>query len=221
MKRAFKPRKVTIRFGEADFSPEQLQGIGSVAVTYNAAEGLIDRMLSSTVGLSDTLRNHLGSRINGVVGKIELIKLGADVIGASAPLKTAITETLGEGGFQLLKRYRDAVIHARSLDSELAIGYVVERRGQQSEVLLSAAALRELTWRLELIRREMFEIEHALHVTRVLKTALDPDDPKRESYERVVQECCSQAQEHRNTRLSLPPLPGFPEEPAIRKLRFL
>src|SRR5947209_16390023 len=103
-----------------DLSQAQLAGIGAVAVAYNEVEILLDVMLGVALGIRDSdVRTGLTSRINGADGKVELVKSVAENLGAPVVLKTLLAECLGKSGFGDLKIYRDAIIHARVLDSDL------------------------------------------------------------------------------------------------------
>jgi hypothetical protein len=66
-----------------------------------------------------------------------------------------LSVTLGDGDFKLLKKYRDAVIHARIVNRVTGVGELLESRGKHTEVLLTKEALMGLYKRLEAIRMEL------------------------------------------------------------------
>jgi hypothetical protein len=217
-----------------DLTPEQLAGIGSVALAYNEAEILIDILLSLSLGLLSYVAHEITSRINGIDGKVALAKIGMNYVSADETTMHLLGETLGDGGFSLYKKYRDAVIHARVLDAPQAIAISPAKRGKNDEVLLTAKALDGLYDRLVLVRLELIEAcniairlysEHRFKPLRAIAAATQyreitnrlaelADLPKRQ-YEQEIQEALSRYQEHQKHRLSLPPLPEFPPEPAI------
>ena len=208
-----------------DLTESQLAGVGSVALAYNEAEILIDILMSLALGIFTFIANDVTGRINGIDGKIEIAKKAMKLIAASDEVNKLLSETLGDGGFSLYKKYRDAVIHARILDAPAGIGLSPARRGEVQEVLLTASALNGLYDRLVIIRLELIE---ACNIAirsfsdrrwTPLRALLDPSDskaylPKRQ-YEQEIQACLSRYREHQKRRLLLPPLPEFPEEPPV------
>jgi hypothetical protein len=217
-----------------DLTPEQLAGIGSVTLAYNEAEILIDILLSLSLGLLSYVAHEITSRINGIDGKIALAKIGMNYVNADETTMRLLGETLGDGGFSLYKKYRDAVIHARVLDAPQAIAISPAKRGKTDEVLLTAKALDGLYDRLVLVRLELIEAcnvairlytEHRFKPLRAAagvpsqyqevtdRLAELADLPKRQ-YEQEIQEALTRYREHQKRRLSLTPLPEFPPEPA-------
>src|SRR3990170_468544 len=134
MKRTYTERKIHSKTGDInrDLSPEQLAGIGAIALAYNYAESSIDRTLGLALGVVHKLYLPLVTRIGGIDGKIELIKLATADVRLPSELRDDLAESLGY--FTTLKSYRDGIIHARVLDSALGLGEVVERRARHSEV---------------------------------------------------------------------------------------
>lgn len=201
-----------------DIPQEQLALIGAVALSYNYAENTINRMLYWAIGMPISMHRDIVSRINGVDGKIAIIKSGATEIGIPENIRVFLAETLGEGGFGLLKKYRDAVIHARILNNKIGIGELIESKGRHMEVLLSQAALDGLFNHLEAIRLELAALMLMMFEAFSLKNDASADDPKKSSYEEDIQNYFAQAQSYRTRRLSLPPIPEFPDEAELRAL---
>jgi hypothetical protein len=230
MKRPAKPRATTTT-GDIwrDFSKAQLEGIGAVAVAYNSAEMLIDLMLAVALDLKGSIVAHLTSRINGVDGKIELLKQALIAMGAPKPLLDGLGEVTGDGHFGLLKGYRDQIIHARMTNPEHAIGVSPPKRGKVSDILLSEDALNGVALRLSILTDELAQFTRATILLQkyhnfcremsLLETASTEKDTIRSaiSHRKQADELdaltyLSQAQLHRNRRQSLPPLPQFPPE---------
>jgi hypothetical protein len=221
-------RKATVRTGDIkkDLSTEQLAGIGAVAVAYNYAETMIDQMMVLALNVPEIIASHINphitSRINGVDGKIAIVKLCAEHLGLAEDIRLSMAEARGTCGFGVLKGYRDAVIHARVLDSNLQLGERLERQGRRHEVLLSAVALEGLFQRLDELKVELAGyaiILTLVHWINELRER-DPADPEIARSQQDIREYYAQALEHRTARLSLPPLPEFPEQPAVLQLRF-
>jgi hypothetical protein len=210
-----------------DLSDAQLAAIGAAAIAYNEAEVLIDVLLNTTLGLRSAMIPDLTSRINGVDGKIELAKIALKDLGASNDARQLIAQSLGADGFGLMKQYRDAVIHARVLDAPAGLAQSPGKRGKTNEVLLTVDALNGLYERLVLLRRELIEacqiavrlfidqyvsetVRHlrqpAPHLAAIADLGQSHSEPK-------IQAAIARYREHQSRRLSLPPLPEFPDEP--------
>lgn len=179
---------------------------------YNFVEQELDRLLAAVMRLPFPDRE-VTSRINGVDGKVEILKAGVIQWQLSGEEKLALAETLGNGGFGLLKTYRDLVIHARLYDAKTSIARGAPKRGKVSEILLTSEALEGLDTRLGLVLDELF----ALHGVFSLRQALmlsDVDDPERGQLELGIQERMAEYHRYRTCRQSLPPLPEFPGDTA-------
>jgi hypothetical protein len=118
-----------------DVSQQQLASIGAIMLAYNYAENTINRMIGVALRLPADLYRDVVSRINGVDGKIAIVKSAAQHLGVPEDIRSFLAETLGEGAFGLLKTYRDAVTHARFVDQAMGIGEYIESRGRHVEVL--------------------------------------------------------------------------------------
>jgi hypothetical protein len=200
-----------------NLSTEQLSYIGAIALLYNDVEALVDTLCS--LALHITIRpQELTSRINGMDGKIELIKLGARHWGFNASEMTLLEDLLGKGGFKLMKTWRDAVIHCQIVDAPTALARVHERQGRVSDVLLSIDALKGFYNRLDLMRVELISMRDILSAKQMLQREalkefqFELDDQDKEQLERGIQLDWAQAQEHRSQRLKLPPIPEFPPD---------
>lgn len=213
MKRPRSKRPVKYGSGtfEQDFSKDQLAGVGMVALMFNHAERIIDGLFHSAVQLHTRFYPHVTSRINGIDGKIEIIHVGLRHMGFDAELRNEIQECLGKGAFGHAKSLRDAVVHARILDSELQIGETAPRQGKTYEILLKPAALWALAHYIASIGAEIAST--GALVDSYLNLVRGHDGPDKEQLEAKFRECFAQRRSHRMYRLSLPQLPEFPEGP--------
>ncbi|HEV2605197.1 MAG TPA: hypothetical protein VGU24_16215 [Microvirga sp.] len=214
MKRPLKGLKPSFKTGDIkrDLTTEQLAEIGAITLAYNQVENHIDWMLTQSLRIPVTLHFDLVTRINGIDGKIHLLKQGTKHL-LPEPQREALADCLGEGAFKLLKGYRDAVMHARVHDALKGIGHGIERRGKQHEVLLTPTALRGLYDHLNAVAKEMSALRALVSCTIVQSTLNASDDQERELFAIERQEYLTLCQQHRTERLSLPPLPEFPPEP--------
>ena len=224
MKRADTKRQIR-RTGKIrkDLTKTQLAGIGAVTLSYNENERLVDIILSSLLDLDKLVAPEVTSRINGMDGKIAIIKSAVKSTGATEEAQNLISNTLGNSGFSEFKKYRDAIIHAIVLDAPSGIGSGPVNRGKCSEVLLTTKALNSLYRQQTVLRLELIE---AMKLATVLKVAKRHDlrcsvcaEPVRAPkelqpppLESEIQAATSQLLKRQRRRLSLPPLPEFPTE---------
>jgi len=196
-----------------DFSNEQLAGIGAVAMAWNEVEYLLDIMLYSALALPSAHWLDVVTRINGIEGKLEILRqfiarnrrIAAD---AAAVMK----QSMDDAG--LYKTFRDAVVHARVFNAPAGIGQRIERQAKISQVILTREALDGFYDRLVLLRREfqgilaVFDILRAFRVTRSSPALIDPRTTQSLP---TAQAWMVQVQAHQSQRLFLPPLPKFPD----------
>jgi len=209
-----------------DLSINQLAWIGSIAIAFNEVEALIDFMLSMALRLK-AVGPQITSRINGIDGKVEILKIAFGELSPPKDAIEALAATLGEGGFSKLKKYRDGLIHARMLDAPLGIGMTPAKRGKISTIIMSEQALEGIYNRLLLIRSELIEIANVLshllvidamaEMVRKTSAAFPRVSPvvqemRRQQTEQEIPDYLSRHREHLRNRLSLPPLPEPPDE---------
>ncbi|WP_439375340.1 hypothetical protein [Bradyrhizobium sp. DASA03120] len=206
-----KPATAEFRSVKQDVSTEQLAAIGSVVLNYNYAESAINRMLAPALGLTVDVYHAVTSRINGLDGKIEIVKIAAAGMGMPEDMRLFLAEGLGEAGFSQFKKYRDAIIHARIQDPALGYGEVVESRGRLVQVLLTAEALNILADHLDALSQEL-----ACFILLFMKIREVYNEPIQdtEPFAREILDLFARAKRHRKNRQFLPPLPKFPEESA-------
>jgi hypothetical protein len=197
-----------------DITQEQLAAIGAIALAYNYAENTIRRMVLPALRMPVELHRDVVSRINGADGLIEIVKLGAKSLRLSDTITDFLAESLGV--FKIHKKYREAVIHARILNKDAGIGELVESRGVHSEVLLTADALNACYDHISALRPELSAL--LLVMIEALNLTETADDPEKSQLAAKIQGHFAQAQKHRTRRLSLPPIPGFPDAAELHVL---
>jgi hypothetical protein len=216
-----------------DIPQPVLAGIGAVALAYNEAESYIDGLVSFTARLR-TVSPEIISRINGVEGRVEIVKAAFRELGASAEAQRLIAISLGHEGFLLFKQYRDAVIHARQFNLIANVADTLVKRGQHYEVLITVDALSGLYERIALLTKELFEIRGlAIRLARArddedfLKYAISGgiqldenqvhfSDQRKANVEKDIQAAFGRLEDRLKRRQSLPPLPKFPSEAELQ-----
>lgn len=212
MKRTSPLRNHAVRSSDpfTNLTTQQLAYIGAIALLYNDDEALVDEMCAAALAIP-IRQEELLSRINGIEGKYQLIKLGAEFWGFTDADRHHLGGLLGDGGFHGLKKWRDAVIHARFLDIKSSTGRVFEKQGRISEVLLSKDALVGLYNRLDYMRIELGRLLDILH-RQIQITKGDLTPPHKERLEQENRDAWAQARELQSHRQSLPPMPEFPDD---------
>lgn len=212
-------------------SKSQLEGIGTVAAAYNEVEVYVDATLALVLYLGPEAL-HVTSRINGIEGKIEIIKTKFQSQKVPDDWRRMIAESLGENGFMGLKHLRDRVIHARALLDPNAPAVSSAKKGKFKRVLLDDAFLQGIYFRLVHMKYEMLHIsaiantvsiiEKTKHFTDVMlavgptQQTIDVVNAFREQIHKLAEsqfpESLSLLQARQTHRLALPPLPELPEE---------
>jgi hypothetical protein len=144
--------KVSARFGDIlkSTTVEQRAWIGAVALAYNETEEALHRLAGACLQYAGSSLA-VTSRINGTDGLVAIIQ--ESVASMSLQSGKIFDKTLAEHGFAFVKRLRDAVIHAKLLDSSTGVGTAPGKRGKTAEeVLLSPKALEGLYRRLVLCK---------------------------------------------------------------------
>jgi hypothetical protein len=220
MKRPPRQETVSHRFVTGDIrkdlSPKQLEEIGAIAIAYNDIEAIIHRMFADVTGIPQGLCLEVSTRINGIEGIIAIITIGTRLVGVQPDDQTQIEEMLGNGVFKLLKKYRDAVVHARVINAPFGIGERTDRQAKVSEVLLSLKALQALYRHLVALRDE---IDSAARLVLEIKMFSDgpQNDQDRARLAAKKLRWSAQLRRDRTRRLSLPPIPEFPSESELNE----
>src|SRR4249920_3359014 len=81
-----------------DLDADQLKGVGAVAMAYNELEAFVDTIFVVITGLGEQLGLEVGTRINGVEGKVAIIKAAAKMLEMRPEDLTQFQVALGEDG---------------------------------------------------------------------------------------------------------------------------
>lgn len=191
--------------------PDQLEEIGAIALIWNQVELQIDFILLVILKLPPGLWLPTVKRINGMDGKLEIIRRYYDrnVIltdDASSALKVTF-DAVGE-----YKGYRDAIVHSVLFDVESGIAERIGSRAEISQVIVKIEALKAFYQRMELLLPELKEADLLLRLgdaedARNLYGGQNGEKIRREKDVPIQTQRLSELQ---NLRLELPPLPAFP-----------
>ncbi len=219
MKRPQPPNAETRRYEhniKKAYSKEQLSEIGAIALIWNQIDEFINFLLMIALNIPLNVWMEVAKRINGMDGKLAILQLRADRSRILSPEAKACIK-LSLDAVAEYKKYRDAIVHSVPFDVERGITQRFDSRAKISQILLTIDALSAFYQRLELLLAELPEIdllfrladEVALRRSIVRGSVSDPLKLRRE---RDVPVQTIRAQEHQKKRLSLPPLPEFPDE---------
>lgn len=196
-----------------DMSPDQLRGIGEVAMAYNITERTLDFVLMAAMSL-DHMWTEVLTRINGSDGKIGILnKYSIEVLGAS--INKTVSDTMS--AFGTVKKHRDDIIHSIVYNNVDAVADRIARQGKLRSVLLTPAFLNGVYERLVIVNKELVEIYKMFSLIRSNQkyygiigrrfAGAPIRDPNIPTLEQEVQACVVQLQSHQKTRKSLPQLP--------------
>ena len=122
--------------------------VGHMTFLWNYIENALDWTLDQAIEAPPALRVDVRSRINGLDGKLAIIK---KCVGLPSKFsdgeRTLVLNTLG--CFDELKRARDAVTHVRIGNAERDVAPSFERQGDIYEALVSKDAITTLNMHLE------------------------------------------------------------------------
>lgn len=217
-----KPTSI-LRTGDVkrDLSKEQLAAIGAAAMAYNVLEDQLDELLLAATHVPVWLFPEVGSRINGLEGKVEIIKTAIDEakriveadLGPShlGELKRAVEE------FMWFKKTRDLIVHARLVNVAAAIAEGLKQRGKTAhEILLTKEAL-EAYYKHVCALERVYDAGHQMLGAAIAYSESTKVDPYRRQLTELLEMHSAQFQEHLRHRKSLAPLPKFPTEVEIQQ----
>src|SRR6266446_6043688 len=146
-----------------DPSPEQLAGIGAVAIIWNEIEYDLDLAIGNGVVIHEEILLHVTSRW-GFDAKNALLY----EIAEEAHLPEATLDLIDQTCKALrdYKNQRDAVVHARILHAPTGVGETIRRGAQFRRSLLTTEALDDLYERLDVLRSEMDQIVQIFYAIR-------------------------------------------------------
>lgn len=215
MKRPIAHSTIKSPFGtgdiKQDFSQSHFAEIGAMAFAYNELEGNIDLLFAIACNLSPAMSLEVTSRINGMDGKVAVIRFASAIYEMSPEDANLLKDALDS--FSQFKIYRDAIIHSQIRHAPLGIGIAHERKGKTSEVLISEAAVKILYDHMIALSKEI----EVAHVLLLLYRVVQEKKEEKSSRAAIIREFHLQFLDHHKKRQSLPPIPRFPEESELRE----
>jgi hypothetical protein len=210
------------RFGTPKelFTNEQLAEIGAIVLIWNQIDTFLDFLMYVCLKMPIYLLWDVTRRFRGVDAKIQILRLAADrnkILDDAA--KKCIKLSLD--GVAEYKRYRDNIAHSIVYDIDKGIVHTFKQGADLVQTLVTMEALRGLYQRLDLLLKELREIDllyrlgdeggaHAVYHGE--------PDPLGRRRTRDVPAQTVRALRSQQERLSLPPLPEFPVEDEGRSL---
>ncbi|MCG8560750.1 MAG: hypothetical protein MI824_13190 [Hyphomicrobiales bacterium] len=131
----------------------QIRGIGAITLAWNEVEFLLETLLFSGLGLSDSVWPQIAPNFEGAQPKIDLIKRVSDGFHLDPTSHRILRATLDD--IALLKRYRDLIVSVRPFEPPAGVSQAIRRSGKKEELLLALDALQGLHERIAIIRREL------------------------------------------------------------------
>jgi len=197
-----------------DIDADRLAAFASVVLSWNLVEAMIDASIGAALELQPDMWSAITSRINGVEGKLELLKETARVRHRFPERDyNVVADTIGQ--IMTYKRYRDGLVHARIFDATAVIAPSHERRGKTFEVLVSKDAIEILYEHMDQLCCECAEMAmlffSSARCLGNISKALSEDEKQAAAEEfraGIVLLLDLQSQ-----RAALRPLPKFPPEP--------
>ena len=190
-----------------------LAAFGAVNIAWNDIEASVNAALGMALGLPQLMWIEVSSRINGLDGKLPIIKQAINIQHQLDPAACqAIADTFGQ--IERHKKFRDGIIHAKIFDPADPIAPTAQRKGIEDEVIVSESALYQLYDILIGIREEMDDI---LFMLMAMNSMSDPisDAKEKLSAAQSIQACIPLLHHHQQITLALP-LSQFPKEPPSR-----
>ena len=217
MKRKSPPRRAGWRYRDvlANFSEQQLAGIGAVAMTFNEAEQALHELLGPCLRCT-THHEVVASRINGMDGIVaivrwaakNLVRLDADRVEVAKGFWKDLDLSLN--AFLEAKKFRDGVIHANIFDATTAIANQHASQHATYDVLLTVEALDWLTQTCIILADELRAWKKVLEAGSILMASYEFPGPDRPPLEQTVLDAATLALKHRPRRTYLGPAPKFP-----------
>lgn len=140
----------------ASLPTEILNTFAAIAFAYNSAENAIDESIAISLRTVYPFAE-LTSRINGIDGRIEVLKAVLRMNGLSPEVQDSIAASLGDAGFGFVKKTRDEIIHSVALDDGDA--RTAAKRGRYKKLPLSKDFLEGVLSRALIINCEVTEIK--------------------------------------------------------------
>ncbi len=196
------------------YTEKQLIEIAAIALTWNQVDAQVDYLLLVALRLPPSLYLDITKRINGMDGKIQILRLRSEQAQILTKEAKACVK-LSLDAVEEYKKYRDAIVHSITFDVDRGIAQRIGSRAEIHQILVTIDALSGLYQRLAILQDELqnvgllYRVADEIDASIIYPAERDPFQARRT---RDVPVAISLVQEYQNCRRSLPPLPEFPEE---------
>jgi hypothetical protein len=196
------------------YSAEQLAEVGAIILIWNQIETLVDWLVHVSLRLPIMVFWDVVRRISGVRAKVDLLRLSAErsnILDDDARKCMKITLD----GVLEYKGYRDNIAHSVPYDIDKGIVHTFKYGTEMTQTLVTMDALNGLYLRLKLLLDELREVDLLYRLSDEQGSfAVYPEEPdpleRRRTRDVPIQ--TARLRECQRGRLSLPPLPRFPDE---------
>lgn len=204
-----------VRYSPNKTNTELAPKIGQLVFAWNFIENVLDWAFDAAIEVEPLLRVEVRSRINGLEGKVGVVKAAIQTAGKfSVAEQRLLLECFGR--FMHYKKLRDAVIHVRigGLNKE-GIAPTFEQQGKTFEALISKDAIEALNQHLFAYQDEIQQAQGVIFLRRLARptpTPREPKPPQHRELEIMLQDLLSALRKMQAQRKSLPSLLEFPQE---------
>jgi hypothetical protein len=190
-----------------------LKNFAACCLEWNLIENSINAALVICLSIPGSLRLEVASRINGIEGKVAIIKAALKKhLGFAEPDYVCFVDVFGRA--LRFKKYRDGIAHSRPIYAGQQIAPTVMNQGDLYETLISTEHLGIFYEHLVALYGELRIVIITIQaMQRAAKRGRTPG--VRGEIEAIVRDGIAQVRSHQQTHKSLPPLPRFPQESPV------
>jgi hypothetical protein len=196
------------------YTAEQLVEVGAIILIWNQIETFVDFLIYISLRPPVVMVFDVARRISGIRAKVELLRLYAersDILNDEA--RKLIKITLD--GVLEYKSYRDNIAHSVPYDIDKGIVHMFKYGAEMVQTLVTIDALCGLYRRLKLLLDELRDVDLLYRLSDergAFSVYPEEADPLERRRTRDVPIQTAQLRARQKRRLSLPPLPRFPDE---------
>ena len=186
-----------------------------IALIWNQIDSFIDFLLLVVLKMPVGLWLDVTKRVNGMDGKIAILRKRSEQSVILTDQAKACVKS-SRDAVEEYKTYRDAIVHSLVFDIDKGIAQKIGSRADIQQILVTIKALTMFYERLALLKDELRQVDLLFRLAdEAAAASIYPGaaDPNRLRRERDVPAVTALVQQYQSRRLSLPPLPEFPEEP--------
>jgi hypothetical protein len=150
-----------------DINPEKLKTFAAIIIVWNYVETFLDAALGYAMKIDSDLFPHVSSRINGLDGKIAILK-EAITLSKATDARPTLNKTFN--AVESYKKLRDGIVHVKIPSPTADVADTIQRRGIRDEILISQTALTSLYDRLCIVCLEMNYVFLFMHYSAMAES---------------------------------------------------